>query len=301
MGNIIHEILSLYALSLDKIDGEQSSDEVFEQIKLKVLEKDEYKKFLSNEETLVTVNRVLSESKKYCYQTYKSFVRSKFKVSHTEVAFGSGANCKYPAVKLLDGQVKIKGKIDRVDECDNYYRILDYKTGSTDASIKSLFSGIKLQLFLYAAAVSGQFEGDNCKIPAGLYYLPVSDKYEKESEKDSALAEGFTLNEHEAINAQDLDAVQYGESAFLPITFDQNGQIKKATDKETLLSMVKYAVMVSENAAKNLKDGVIIPSPYENTCDFCKYKGLCGESEINKRTLGQVKEETLVDAVKGEN
>ena len=40
----------------------------------------------------------------------------------------------------------MKGKIDRVDECGEYKRIIDYKTGDISSDLASVYYGKKIQL-----------------------------------------------------------------------------------------------------------------------------------------------------------
>ena len=237
--------------------------------------------------------------KKYCYKTYLSLSTSDFKVKKTEVSFGDGDNDFYPAINLLNGEIKIKGKIDRVDENEKYFRVVDYKTGSTDSTDKSLFVGTKLQLFLYGSAVKGKYKKGE-KLPAGLYYLPISDNYEKEEDKKTCMADGRTINDKDAILSQDKNFFEVGNSEFMPIELDKQGNVKNALGAEQLSSYLDYAVSVSELAVSQLKEGVIVPSPYGKTCDYCEYKGICKHNGENSRKVGKVNESTIVNAKGGE-
>lgn len=295
-GNFIHEILRRYALRLTEVSDKASSDALVEKIKDEALLCDKYKKFLSDGASAATVKRIVEECKKYCYRTYLSLAASDFKVKKTEAAFGDGKD--YPAIPLLDGKIKIKGKIDRVDENADYFRVVDYKTGSADASDKSLFVGVKLQLFLYAAAVKEKYKGGE-KMPAGLYYLPVSDKFTKEEDKEKPMAIGRTLSEREALFAQDKTVLEKGESDFLPISVDKNGKVKNGMTAEVLSSYIDYAVKLCEQAAERLSDGVIIPSPYGNACAECDFRALCGVSDVQPREVKKVSESAVTDALKG--
>ncbi len=297
VGNLMHDIFSEYALKIDEIKDENSSNLLFDKISEQILEKKEYKKFLEDSTSKMTVKRVLLECKKYCYKTYLSLCSSDLKVKKTEVGFGD--NEFYPAIKLLNGEVKIRGKIDRVDENEKYFRVIDYKTGSTDSTDKSLFVGTKLQLYLYGSAVKGKYRNGE-KLPAGLYYLPIADKYEKEEDKKTCMADGRTINDKDAILSQDKNFFDKGNSEFMPIKMDKQGNVKNTLDTEQLTSYLDYAVSVSELAVSQLKDGVIVPSPFGKTCDYCEYKGICKHNGENSRTVGKVNESTIVNAKGGE-
>ena len=297
VGTLMHEIFSLYTLNIDKVSDEKSSNDLFDSLVDTVLKSDEFQRFLTEPSSKMTVERVLVECKKYCYKTFLALKNSDFKVKKSEVSFGE--NCYYPEIDLLDGQVKIKGKIDRVDESEKYFRIIDYKTGSADSSDKSLFAGTKLQLYLYGASVAKKHGAE--KSPAGLYYLPVADKYLKPDEKETSMADGKTLNDESAVVSQDKDFYSNGESRFMPISLDSKGEIKNALNKDELNAYINYALSVSELAVKQLKEGVIVASPYEKTCEYCSYKGICHQDKRVARTLSTVKKETIINAPKENN
>lgn len=64
--------------------------------------------------------------------------------------------------------ISLKGKIDRVDKCNDIYRILDYKTGAVVIGSETIKKGKELQLPLYAAMMKTQ----GMKIDkAGIYSL----------------------------------------------------------------------------------------------------------------------------------
>lgn len=294
VGNVMHDVFRLYAKGLKDVFDEQSSEKVFFNAASEVLEKEEYKRFLSDPAMKATMDRVLSESKKYCYKTYLTLKKSKFIVKDVEEAFGDGK--KYPAISLNGGKMRLKGKIDRIDESDNYYRIIDYKTGKADCSDKSLFSGLKLQLYLYAAAVESAFSG---KQPAGLYYLPVSDKFEREDKPIPPMAVGKTLDQEQALFAQDENFFVNAQSDFAPTTLDKQGNLRGASSIDAIGDCVEYAKKISELAAKRMFEGVIVPSPAEGTCEYCGFKGLCPFDKVVERKVGEVDESVIEKSLGG--
>ncbi len=294
VGSLMHQIFDEFIRQIDSATDKESCDILFDSISKSVLEREEYKKFLQESRSNMTIKRVLAESKKYCFKTFMSFKNSTFKVEKSEAKFGD--NCFYPPINLLGGQVKMKGKIDRVDQSDGYVRVVDYKTGSTDSSEKSLFAGVKLQLFLYGYAVQQKDNGK--KQVAGLYYLPVSNKYLKEQDEEMIMADGHTLNESDAITSQDGSFYQSGKSAFMPIKLGAKGEVKNAMQRDEINSFMEYAVNVSDLATSQLKEGVIVPSPYDGTCDYCQYKGICQQEKQKARKLGLVSSQTIVKARK---
>lgn len=297
VGNLMHEIFNIYAKNMHLIEDEKTSDQVFLMAKEQVLNDEKYQKFLSDSQNSMTIDRIIKECQKYSYKTFLSLSNSKFKIKHSEASFGEGKI--YPAIKLLGGKIKIKGKIDRIDESQNYFRIIDYKTGSTDSTDKGLFSGTKLQLFLYAKSVLEKYK-DGEKQIAGLYYLPVSDKYVNQGGKIPPMADGRTLDDKTAILEQDINFFDR-ESLFLPNKIDAKGNIKDALKKEEMSKYIDYAIKTSELAAEQLQDGIIVASPYDRTCEYCEFKGMCPNLDGNKRQLKSVNSDSILGASQQKN
>ncbi len=295
VGKLMHEILRSFVIRLGEINDITTPTALFDEIKDKVLERNEFKRFLYEPSTMASVDRVLRECKQYCNKTYNSLKKSAFTKSVTEVAFGDGAT--FPAVSLLGGKAKLKGVIDRVDESDKYFRVIDYKTGKADANTKSLFAGVKLQLYLYAVSVQKEYEKKGGKAPVGLYYLPITDKYEKQEEKQTTLAVGKTLDDDDALIVQDEEFFENKKSLTIPADIDEKGNKKHVVDGKTLEAYLDYAVKISESAISKMEDGVIVASPYEGACDYCEFLALCQNKDACARKLNAVSDKTFLDAI----
>ena len=138
----------------------------------------------------------------------------------------------------------------------------------------------------------------NDKKVAGMYYFPTSNAYKSESQTDKPLAVGRTLNDMELIIKQDGEITQTQKSKVIPVSIDKNGLMKGASSKDDIDAFIKYATLVSENAVSQMADGVIVASPYENSCGSCPFIALCGREEENGRTVGSVNEDKIIQAVK---
>lgn len=283
VGNFMHEILKRFIDQMDRVQGESSALVSFEEIIQKVLALPEYSRYYADKTTATTMDRIIQECKKYCLKTYSYLKNSDFKNIKTEQAFGYGK--EYPCIPLLNGKVRLSGKIDRIDFSDKYFRVVDYKTGTTDISNEALFTGNKLQLYLYAKAVKEKEGNENKKI-AGLYYLPITDKYEKQEDKTEFTADGKTLDLEEALSAQ-------GEE-FVPTT--KTGKIRNGVSEGVLDQLINYAVALSEKAVERMDEGVIIPSPYQGVCQYCEYGSFCSFNG-QERKVGKVSETTLITAI----
>ncbi len=293
VGNFMHEALSYYMLRIDEVTDRASSDALFEQIKQAVLQKDEYSKFLLESETAYALERVAKECKKYCWLNFNYSKNSDFKTEFTELKFGVSSKEQsgvvLPAISLANGAVKLSGTIDRVDTCGHYYRIIDYKTGKVDDTDKALFSGTKLQLYLYSAVLKER------KL-AGAYYLPISDEYVADDEQKGAFVIGKTLDQTQALFAQDKNLKESGKSDFINVSV-QGDSVSKALCENELNAYVDYAIAVSESAAKNMLEGFIAPSPYEEMCKYCEFGAMCGVGDKQERKLKGVDKNVITQAV----
>ncbi|MBR5899792.1 MAG: PD-(D/E)XK nuclease family protein [Clostridia bacterium] len=295
VGNLMHDIFAKYLARLGEVKDEASSEALFESVKEQVIGNADFARFLSDPEKRTAIENAVKECEKFCYKNYLWLKNSRFKADsrNLEVKFGDGQ--RYDAVKLNGGKVKIVGKIDRLDTYGDYFRIIDYKTGSADSSERKLFAGVKLQLYLYASAIKG-------KKLAGAYYLPVNDNFiEKDKEKPPMLI-GKTLDDKEVLHAQDESIRQTGKSEYLPVKISEK-KSSGVSDENVMQSLIDYAVKISEKTVKNMREGVIVSSPFvddeKSACDYCDYKGMCDYNQAPKRTLGAVGEKTILQSIVG--
>lgn len=296
IGNLMHEIFGEYLTRINEITDWASSVSVVEDIKNKLFEREEYKRYLSSPDSLYNVESAVKECAKFCYKNYLSLKTSKFKVVKTEVSFGEGGF--YPAISFLDGKVKLVGKIDRIDESEKYFRILDYKTVSPNADPELLFTGKKMQLYLYGAAVMGK--PNYSKSLAGVYYMPVNDNYRTDGEKEPVISKGLTLADSEVLSITDENIEKLGESLFLEVDNKGENCVEGEVSEQGLQAMVEYALKLSEQAIEQMRDGVIVPSPAdERICSYCDYRSMCNAKEPKVRKNDKIDVQVIIDSLQG--
>ncbi len=295
-GLLLHEVIELYVKDIVKVSDEKTSDELVDEVLNKVLNKEEYKKFLNKPQYLYKYSQIAKESKRVCYKIFESLSNSLFKPYLSEVSFND--NSKFKAIKLnaKNGEYKVTGTIDRVDKYENNIRIIDYKTGTIDAKEEGLYTGRKLQLYLYLKP----FAEEKYDI-AGSYYFPVHDKFQTPKEKNYVM-KGNTVYSDEIIKASDTSLKPKKNSEFLSIRLNKDGTPdarSKTLSQVEMARYLDYAVKVSENAIDEMNGGFIKATPYENACTYCKYLGMCGfDSENDKiRKVSGVNKNTIIKAV----
>jgi ATP-dependent helicase/nuclease subunit B len=160
------------------------------------------------------------------------------------------------------------GKIDRVDGTEKYVRVIDYKTGSIDDKAVSYYTGRKLQMQLYMSAIQGD------RVPAGVFYFPASVDYAEEGESRFQM-KGFLNGNPEALLLGDATITDTKKSEYFPASLN-NSRAKRVMAEGVFCDFIDYAPLVAEQGYREIADGFIAPTPYEEKCEYCKYGGACG-------------------------
>lgn len=253
-GIFVHAVLERTAKRFNAIKEESELESAVRAVAEELLKEPRFLPLCDTPEGKYVRGRLLDECLVATRAAWKQLVNSKFRVSDTE------RSVTIPALRIA-------GKADRVDEAENFVRIIDYKTGYFDDSPTAYYTGRKLQLELYLAAAS---EG---KEPAGAFYFPAADAYRKEGEGARFCMRGFYNAEDEAVSALD-PALGEGKSEF----FDGARKLREGSNGmrgEDFREFLDYGYFVSAQAEEEMKAGNVAPSPYEGACDLCRLNSLC--------------------------
>ena len=111
-----------------------------------------------------------------CKDLFEVQKRSAFKPCMLEAKIGEG-EIKPMSLQFGKTKVDLKGTIDRVDRLDDKFIIIDYKTyKSADLTLKELYCGQKIQLYVYMRAVENSINATPC----GVFYFPVFSSFTDE-------------------------------------------------------------------------------------------------------------------------
>lgn len=186
------------------------------------------------------------------------------------------------------------GSIDRIDTLDDKFVIVDYKTGSNDFSdFTDLYSGKKLQLLAYA-----KFFEDKTKLkPAGVFYLPISNKFKGDSgykyngvmlgEKSNIIdIDTSLINPSTTSRVINLSTKQDGE-------FSSNNCYKRlCLSAEEFEYLLNYSMLQVKRAIRSISQNDISTKPLSQggrvTCDYCEYKPLCNYMGGSDRKIESV-------------
>lgn len=247
--------------------------------------------------------------------SHSAFVPAFFELHIRENVPGAPAPME---IALDNGEkVSLGGIVDRVDlfrhEGDLYLRVVDYKTGSKDFSLKDVQNGLGVQLLLYLytllensppemLAKMGLAENGKLR-PAGVLYLsanvpPINIDCELSQEEIFALAEdklerhGLILNDPMILQAMNDQL----SPSFL-------GDIKKKTDKKQGTEALTGSGLVSNedfihigeelkqtirNIVSSMKQGRADALPHTDSkwdpCSVCRMKAVCRSAVPGRQT-----------------
>ena len=289
-GNFMHEVLRLLALKIPGLAGAEECAAFVRAEAERLLSSPPFCYMPDTAAGGYSAESLVREAVIVGGKVYEQIVNSEYTVSAVEEVFGYPSS-RYAGIPLLSGErtLFLTGKIDRVDVSGEYSRVIDYKTGSSDTSEESYYTGRKLQLGLYLTAAS---RGGK---PAGAYYFPAKAGFSKAGEEPFRM-EGFTAGEDEVVRLSDKN-VQPGEvSRYINASYGKkkNGRLQG----EDFSDFLYYSVLVSRGCAEEISRGCIAPSPYEGACKYCPYGAVCGyDLSAGARKEKKVTAEEIVSVV----
>ena len=224
--------------------------------------------------------------------------------------------------KMEEDGISLIGRIDRVDECLSedkkalYLKIIDYKSGKKEFSLKNLYAGLDLQLPLYMDYVLQKEKEKNPDlevIPSALLYftmdnpvIPYEEKQDLDKERLKALKPKGLVNISEE-SLSHLEKME-GESLLLPVQC-KNGEVEEkgaGVSGEKLDALLFFAKKEIVEGAKRIKEGEKGISPIRKegditACSYCPYHSICGFDEdipnFRYRTMDSRKDEELWEEI----
>jgi len=186
--------------------------------------------------------------------------------------------------------IKFKGFVDRIDENENEFLVIDYKTGNTKIEYSEIVFCKKIQLILYAKILE-KILNKKCR---GIYYLSINDDFST-TEKMKIYLNGITRNTDNAIYRSD-------NSVFVDKSIKSNFFEFK---EKYLLSENQFNNLLNKTFDKVLeianliKNGSFDSSPLildeVNSCDYCDYSEICKNKKKRKETFSQEMLEKLLN------
>jgi len=235
-------------------------------------------------------------------ELWEELQKSGFQPAGFEVNFGSFDGLPPIDIHGKNMNAILRGFVDRVDTWkqhgNDYYRVVDYKTGKKDFDYCDVFNGVGLQLLLYLFALQecgSQVVGEK-PIPAGVQYFPARVPYvttdgrlsaeELEKLRTKELKRrGLLLHDAEV-----LQAMEPGEHpSRMDYTVKKDGTLTgDLADREQLKLLRAYLQRLLGKLVDDIASGNVQPNPYtrgtsHSACTYCPYGAVCHESEVEGR------------------
>ena len=294
IGNVYHRMLELFFQKLmRKKDMEEAFGEKLEELLNEVLEElwqdPEFSLFLTGGRNEYLRMKLKKNGRRILWALGKQLMGGDFRPKAVEEEF-----------KMEEEGFSLRGRIDRVDEYLSedrkklFLKVIDYKSGKKEFSLKNLFSGLDLQLPLYMDYVLQREKERNPNrevLPSALFYftmdnpvIPYEEDFDPEKERLKAFKPSGLVN----LSEESLSHLEKreGESLLLPVQC-KNGEVEEngaAVSSEKLKALLEFAKKEMLEGAKRIKEGEKGISPIRKegditACSYCPYHSICGFDE----------------------
>lgn len=205
---------------------------------------------------------------------------STFAPAHSEYAFTY-------EIDIEDGYLlALRGYIDRIDQGNNLYCILDYKSSTKLLSETNVFAAVQLQLLTYAMVIAKQKQ---CDI-MGAYYVSLKNEnincaagslarrkpitYHPYGSEDYAQQRQKAHRFHGWTMYKDPSLLDDDATHIAGLRQNKDGIIK-ATKLYNLTTITQYMETIYKTIAKQIMQGDISCKPLEDACTYCAYHAIC--------------------------
>ncbi len=286
-GNILHAFTKELLTRLHKLQfdiTEKALLSLTEKLIVDIL-KNQFSFLYLDEKNVSTIAALQMEAKRIALHLLYQIKHSEFEISPQFLELPFGYDKRLLEVELdRERKINIVGVIDRVDTSQNFFRVIDYKTGSASSQFSNfgeLASGSKIQLFVYLLVFQTM---KSSMQPSGVFYMPLTNKFAKGDVSDNYKLSGVMLNDVE--NFKKYDAfMQDGKSRFLSLQL-KDGALspeKFAIFSDDFDFLSRVAVDKMKKAGNSILSADFSPQPLakgtRKVCEYCSFLGLCNFNE----------------------
>ena len=284
IGKILHSVgerfLKQNSLPINNADISKIVEPIFEG----VIKDDVYESLRLKGANDILIKNLLKEAVRFCEALNYQAKHSKFKPTYFEARFDQNNKIKAIKIRAKDKLLTLVGQVDRIDIFDNYFRIIDYKTGKCDKSFKELFFGKKVQLEAYLKVCQ-----DSLKLkPCGAYYFPIKGSFVGEDIgfNQKYKLKGRTLLSQNIFEASDSKLINETQSDIIEVNYTKNDEKEKKLSAyskilsvDDMQNMMNYAVNLISQACNDIEELDVTPNPLviagASVCESCKFFALC--------------------------
>ncbi len=247
--------------------------------------------------------RNLTELDAIVKELWEELSVSQFAPEAFEVNFGQ-KDATMPAVEI-DGAAmpaNVLGAVDRVDvwrdSGNNYFRVVDYKTGAKDFDYCDVYNGLGLQMLLYMFALEKGEDVLGCDprpvgvqyFPARVTYISTKSKLEGEELNKKRNAElkrkGILLKDEVVLKAMEPNGFSRLSVKLVGKNKDElTGDIM---DRDQMAQLREHVFLTLRGLVNDIASGNIAANPYTrgkdfDACSFCPYKKICHSTCVSGR------------------
>jgi ATP-dependent helicase/nuclease subunit B len=259
-------------------------------------------KEIDSQRVIYLFQRNLHELEMVVQELWQELHLSRFEPKDFETAFGDGE--KMGAIEFSGEKMKaqLRGYVDRVDAWQeygqNYFRVVDYKTGKKSFDYCDVFNGLGLQMLLYLFALEDNGDkilGPN-PVPAGVQYFPARVDVVKSdgrvTQEEAAVLRqsewkrrGLLLSDDDVLRAMEPE----GAPQRLCCKWNKNGELSgDVSDRGQLKLLKDYVFRILGRMVDDIAGGNVQPNPYtrgtsHNACTYCPFSAVCCKQEVEGR------------------
>lgn len=296
-GTYVHDVLERSAREIKELGGfrvvtlEQTLDIANRYARLYA---DEHFSQIDSERLNYLFERNTQELEEIVTELWEELQNSTFEPSDFELGFGAGGKMDYIHFSGKKMHAQLEGKVDRVDIWNNgyqnYFRVVDYKTGMKDFDYCDVYNGIGLQMFLYMFALeeNGQKILGDGAVPAGVQYFPArvpTISTDGASSREEIREERIKKLKRKGLILQDDEVLYAMESLDKPLRMQYSRRKDGTTsgnlaDRGQMRLLKRYIFTLLSRFVDDIASGCVTANPYtrgdsHNACRFCPYGTIC--------------------------
>lgn len=257
---------------------------------------------LDSERLAYLFRRNAYELKLVVKELWQEMQQSDFIPIGFEVGFGKDKQMPAVCVSGKKMEAYLGGFVDRVDiwktPYNQYFRVVDYKTGRKSFDYCDVINGVGLQMLLYLFALEDngkQLLGET-PICAGVQYFParielytaegmLSDEEVETVRISQMTRKGLILGDEDVLHAMD-NSDTYTRLACKRL---KNGALTgDLADSEGFRLLKRYVFLLVGRIVDDIASGNVEPNPYtrgsyHNPCTYCPYGMICHKESVEGR------------------
>lgn len=259
-------------------------------------------KEINSQRVAYLFQRNIQELELVVQELWQELSHSAFQPKDFETPFGEGEQLGAVEFAGKHMSAQLRGFVDRVDvwqeNGQNYFRVVDYKTGRKAFDYCDVFNGLGLQMLLYLFTLEDKGEpilGAHA-VPAGVQYFParvpvlstdgrLSDEEAVQAREKEWKRKGLLLADNEVLRAMEPEDAPHR----LSCKWNKSGELTgDVADRQQLKMLKAYLFRILGRMTDDIAAGNVEANPYtrgtsHNACTYCPYGAVCSKADVKGR------------------